>query len=82
MPAVLHTVLTVIFALDCVLLIIVVLMQQGKEAGLGSLAGGNMSDTFWSRNKGRSAEGNLMKFTRIFAVIFFVLAVLLNIPTA
>ena len=82
MPAVLKTILTILFALDCVALIIVVLMQQGKEAGLGSLAGQNMSDTFWSKNKGRSKEGNLKKLTRIFAVAFFVLAVLLNVKVA
>ena len=58
-------------------LIIIVLMQQGKSQGLGALAG-EMSETYWGRNKGRSAEGNLKKATRIMAIVFIVLAVVLN----
>lgn len=72
-------VLTILLAVDCVGLIVVVLMQQGKGQGLGALAGGN-GDSYWERNKSRSAEGNLKKITRILAIIFFALAVVLNIP--
>ena len=74
----LRIILTIIMAVDCVAMIVVVLMQQGKGQGLGALAGGN-GDSFWERNKNRSAEGNLKKITRILAIIFFVVAVILNI---
>lgn len=69
--------LTILFVLVCIALSVVVLLQEGKS-GLGSLAGGSNSETFWGKNKGRSAEGNLAKITKILAVVFFLLALLLN----
>ena len=79
MAVVLRTILTVIFAVGSVALIVVVLMQEGKQSGLGALSGQTTSDTYWGKNKGRSAEGNLKKFTRFLAVLFIVLAIVLNI---
>lgn len=72
-----RTALTILFVLVCIVLSVVVLLQEGKS-GLGSLAGGNSSDTFWGKNKGRSAEGKLALFTKILAVVFLLLAILLN----
>lgn len=72
-----RTVLTILFAFVCIALSVVVLLQEGKS-GLGSLAGGNNSETFWGKNKGRSAEGALVKVTKILAVVFLLLALLLN----
>lgn len=69
--------LTVIFVLLAVVLTVIVLMQEGKSAGLGSVAG--MADTYWGKNKGRSMEGALEKFTKYAAIIFMVLAVVLNV---
>ena len=73
---ILRTILTVIFAIDCIALTVVVLMQEGKHAGLGAIAGG--AETYWGKNKGRSMEGGLVKATTIMAVLFFVLAAVLN----
>ena len=50
------TALTVIFIIASILLIILVLMQEGKEAGLGYLTGAADSGTYWSKNKGRSTQ--------------------------
>lgn len=69
--------LTIVFVIVCIALSVVVLLQEGKS-GLGSLAGGNNSETFWGKNKGRSAEGKLAKITKILAVVFILLALLLN----
>ena len=71
------TALTILFLISCVVLIILVLMQEGKEAGLGSLTGSTTSGTYWSKIKGRSREGNIIKATTLFTVIFFVTAALL-----
>ena len=73
---ILRIILTVIFAIDCIALTIVVLLQEGKQQGLGSIAG--VADTYWCKNKGRSMEGGLVKATTIMAVLFFVLAIVLN----
>ena len=73
---ILRIILTLIFVIDCIALTAVVLMQEGKQQGLGSIAG--VADTYWGRNKGRSMEGGLVKATTIMAVLFFVLAAVLN----
>ncbi len=76
--AALKTVLIVIYALVCIALTIIVLMQEGKSAGLtGSISG--MADTYWGKNKGRSMEGNMEKFTKILAVLFILLSIVLNL---
>ncbi len=72
-----RTFLTIIFALVCVALTVIVLAQQGKDAGLGTIGG--MGDTYWGKNKSRSMEGNLVKITKLLAVLFIVLAAILNL---
>ena len=74
--AVLRTILTVIFVIICIALTVLVLMQEGKSQGLGSISG--MADTYWGKNKGRSMEGMLVKLTRIFVILFIVIAAVLN----
>jgi len=73
---ILRIILTVIFIVMCIALTVLVLMQEGKDAGLGAIAGG--AETYWGKNKGRSMEGGLVKATTIMAVLFFVLAAVLN----
>lgn len=74
---VLKIILTIIFVLDCIALTVLVLMQEGKQAGLGSLGG--LAETYWGKNKGRSMEGALVKATKILAIAFIVLAAILNL---
>ena len=74
---ILKIILTVIYAIDCIALTVVVLMQEGKQQGLGSIAG--VADTYWGKNKGCSMEGGLVRGTIIMGVIFFVLSIVLNI---
>ena len=73
----LRVVINIIFILVCVALTVVVVMQEGKSAGLGSISGA--AETYWGRNKGRSMEGMLVKITKILAVFFMLLAVVLNL---
>ena len=74
---ILKIILTVIYAIDCIALTVVVLMQEGKQQGLGSIAG--VADTYWGKNKGRSMEGLLVQLTKVAAVLFMVLAIVLNL---
>ena len=69
--------LTILFVLVSIALSVVVLLQEGKEGGLGGLAGA--SESYWGQNKGRSMEGALVKITRIAAIVFVLLAVVLNL---
>ncbi len=73
----LRTIVTVAFIAICIALVIVVMLQESKSNGLTGTVGG-MADTYWGKNKGRSMEGKLVKWTTILAVVFFVLTVVLN----
>ena len=70
-------ILTVVFIIVSIALTVVVLMQQGKNAGLGAIAGG--AETYWGKNKGRSMEGTLLKITRWLVVAFLLISIALNI---
>ena len=74
---ILKTVLLILFAIDCIALTVIVLMREGKSAGLGTIAG--MADSYWGQNKGRSLEGALVKSTKFLAILFIVLAAVLNL---
>ncbi len=75
--AVLKTILTLVFIIISLVITVVILMQEGKQAGLGSIAGA--ADTYWGKNKGRSMEGMLVKITKYCVVVFLLLAVVLNL---
>ena len=76
--AVLKAIVTVLYVLICIALVVVVLMQEGKSAGLSGAING-VADTYWGKNKGRSMEGALVKATRLLTVLFIVLSVVLNL---
>lgn len=75
--AVLKTVLTVVFIIICVALTVIILLQEGKSAGLGAISGA--ADTYWGKNKGRSMEGMLVKVTRVLVILFLLISIVLNI---
>ncbi len=75
--SVLKVILTVVFIIICIALTVVILMQEGKSAGLGAIAGA--ADTYWGKNKGRSMEGVLVKITRVMVVLFILISCVLNI---
>lgn len=74
----LKDILVAIFVLVALILAIIVLMQEGKSAGLsGSISGA--AETYWGKNKGRSMEGKLERATKILAFLFFFLAIVINL---
>lgn len=73
----LRIVLTILFIIVCIAIVVLVLMQEGKQAGLGAIAGA--AESYWGKNKGRSMEGTLLKLTKICAVLFIGLAIVLNL---
>ncbi len=77
MLSVVRTLVTVLYILISIALIIVVLLQEGKSAGLGAISGA--AETYWGKNKGRSMEGGLLKSTRILTALFIVISLLLNL---
>lgn len=67
---------TILYIVVCIALVVVVLMQEGKSGGLSALSGS--VDTYWSKNKGRSMEGTLIKVTWALATLLLTLSVVLN----
>ena len=66
-------VLTIITVICGLILIAVVLLQSGKSAGLsGAIAGG--MDTFLSKNKAKSWDATLARWTKWVAIAFIVLS--------
>lgn len=74
--SVIRWILTIALIAVSVVLTIIILMQEGKSQGLGTIAGA--ADTYWGKNRGRSVEGRLVKITVVLCVIFFAISVLLN----
>ena len=71
-------VLGVAILIVAVLLVFVVILQQSQRTGLNSTIGGG-NETFLSKNKSRSADAKLARFTKILTVMFFVLVILSNL---
>ena len=73
----LRILLTIVFVILCIAMVVLVLMQEGKSAGLGAISGA--AESYWGKNKGPSMEGKLENLTKIGAVLIFVLALVLNL---
>lgn len=75
---ILKLVITVLFVIAALAIIVVVLLQEGKSAGLGSLNGstGN-SDSYWEKNKKNTLEGKFETWTKLTAGLFVVFALVL-----
>jgi len=74
----LRVIVTILYCLVCLALIVVVLMQEGKAAGLSGAISG-LAETYWGKNKGRSIEGVLSKVTIALSVVFVIVSVVLNL---
>ena len=69
-------ILSVVMIVISIAIVVLVLMQEGKSAGLGSISGA--AESYWGKNKGRSMEGALEKATKVLVVEFFALAIFMT----
>lgn len=71
-------ILGIVLIITSILLVAIVLFQEGRSAGLsGAIAGG--AETFLGKNKGKTIEQKLVKITKVLAGAFFVLALGANL---
>ena len=75
--SVIRLIASILYIIVSVALVILVLMQEGKAQGLGSISGA--AETYWGKNKGRSMEGMLVKITKVLAAVFLILTIVLNL---
>lgn len=58
-------------------IIIVIILQQGNQQGIGVVSGA--ADSYFSKNKARSIDAKLARFTKFFATIFVIIVIALNV---
>ena len=75
MAAVISGIAMVLLVLASLVLIVTVLLQPGESNGLGAIAGG--AETFFGKNKAKTMEGKLALATKVSAVVFTVMALII-----
>ncbi|MGH4125003.1 MAG: preprotein translocase subunit SecG [Clostridium sp.] len=73
-----HNFLVVLQVITSIAIIVSVMMQPSKSNGLSGLIAGS-SDTFFAKNKTKTAESVLARITTVSAVCFILTTVMLNI---
>ena len=76
-------ILTIFDILVCGVLILLVMLQEGSNKGLGVISGVSQNENFFGQNanKGRSKDSRLRKFTSYTAIIFVILTIILYLIT-
>lgn len=69
----------VIYVLVCLALIVITMIQNKEDAGLSGTISGSSTNNFYEKNKGRTKEGRLKKWTIILSVLFLILTIALSI---
>jgi len=73
-----HALLITLLVLVSIGLIIVVLLQSGKSAGLsGAISGG--AEQLFGKQKARGLDAVLQKITIVLAILFFILTILVSL---
>ena len=76
---ILTNILIVIDVINCLVLIVICLMQSKDDEGASGTIVGGASSSFYEKNKGRTKEGKLKKLTIILGIVFIVLTVAIGI---
>lgn len=67
----------ILLIIASILIIIVVVMQDSKQSGVGVMTG--QSDSYLSKNRGKTLDSKLVFITKVFGIGFFVLVVAMNL---
>ena len=76
---ILKSIITVIYVINCLVLIVICLMQSKDDEGASGAIVGGSSSSFYEKNKGRTKEGKLKRLTIILGISFVVLTIVLGI---
>ena len=76
---ILRNILTVVYVINCLVLIVICLMQSKDDEGASGAIVGGSSSSFYEKNKGRTKEGKLKRLTIILGISFAVLTIVLGI---
>ncbi len=70
-------ILGILLAIVAVAIIIVVIFQEGNQQGIGAVTG--VADSYFSKNKARSIDAFLARWTKVFAAVFVIFVIALNV---
>ena len=70
-------ILGILLGIVAIAIIIVIILQEGNEQGLGVVTGA--ADSYFSKNKARSIDAFLARWTKVFAAIFVIFVIALNV---
>ena len=70
--------LGIVMILVCIIIIAVILLQQGHRSGVNGVISG-AADTFLSKNKARTVNAKLASITKYITILFFILAIVANV---
>jgi len=76
---ILKNVVTIVYIINCLVLIVICLMQSKDDEGASGAVVGGASSSFYEKNKGRTREGKLKRWTIILAIVFVLLTLVLGI---
>ena len=76
---ILRSIITVVYVINCLVLIVICLMQSKDDEGASGAIVGGSSSSFYEKNKGRTKEGKLKRLTIILGISFVVLTIVLGI---
>ena len=76
---ILKSIITVVYVINCLVLIVICLMQSKDDEGASGAIVGGSSSSFYEKNKGRTREGKLKRLTIILGITFALLTIVLGI---
>ena len=75
----LYITLSVVLALACLCMVVAILMQKKRQAGFsGNVTGMSQDKTYFDKNKKRTLEGRLEKYTKILAAVFMIISLVIG----
>ncbi|MEE0868782.1 MAG: preprotein translocase subunit SecG [Ruminococcus sp.] len=74
---VLGIVLGVVLGIVSIAIIVVIILQEGNQQGIGVVTGA--ADSYFSKNKARSIDAFLSRWTKVFAAVFVLFVIALNV---
>ena len=72
-----HIILGALLIIIAIAIIVVIILQEGNQQGVGVVTGG--ADTFFSKNKARSIDAFLARWTKVFAIVLIAAVIGLNV---
>ena len=70
----------ILLLIACIVLVVLVMLQESKDKMSQTLAGGT-NESYLGRNSGRTLDAMLAKITKVAAIVFFVLTILVSVFT-